>query len=258
VYLIYIGTSGYSYKDWKGNFYPEDIKEDSMLEYYSRYFNFTEINFTYYAMPSYKVFEGMNANTPENFFFSVKAFSAFTHARVASSQQAEAFINALNPIRESQKLACILFQFPYSFHKTKENMEYLKKVRDDFKNEHISFEFRNSYWASEDTVKFLKTNDIGWISVDEPNIKGLVRPVAAATSDIGYIRFHGRNKEKWYNHNEAYERYDYLYSEDELLEWMARIKYVEKNSRVTFIAFNNHFRAQGVKNSSMLRSLLNV
>lgn len=254
--MIYIGTSGYSYKDWKGIFYPDSIKDDSMLEYYAKYFNFTEINFTYYTMPSFKSFEGMNARTPDDFLFSVKAFSSFTHKKDATKEMAQAFLSSLKPISESGKLACILFQFPYSFHKNKENIEYLKVVREDFKGEKICFEFRNSYWASEDTIKFLKSNEIGWVSVDEPDIKGLVRPAVAVTSDIGYVRFHGRNAEKWYNHNESYERYDYLYSEDELMEWVNRIKYIEKNSKTVFIAFNNHFRAQGVKNSSMLRSLI--
>lgn len=254
--MIYVGTSGYSYKDWKGNFYPEEIKDSDMLNFYSMQHNFTEINSTYYKMPNYFVFKNLNEKTPENFVFTVKAFGGFTHSRDSEAEESVKFIEALKPISENGKLGCIVFQFPYSFHNTLENQEYLGKIREMFINEKIVFEFRNSVWARQETIGFLMDRNIGWVSVDEPDIKGLIRPAVAVTSEIGYVRFHGRNREKWYNHNEAYERYDYLYSEEELLEWISRINYIDKHSKTTFVAFNNHFRAQGAKNASMLKRLL--
>lgn len=254
--MIYVGTSGYSYKDWKGIFYPEIISDGEMLPFYSVQYNFTEINSTYYKMPSYFVFKNLNEKTPENFTFSVKAFGGFTHSRDSKEEDALKFIEALKPVKENGKLGCIVFQFPYSFHNTLANQGYLEGIREMFKDEKIVFEFRNSLWAKQETMGFLLQRNIGWVCVDEPDIKGLIRPAVAATSDIGYVRFHGRNRENWYNHNEAYERYNYLYSEEELLEWISRINYIEKHTKTTFVAFNNHFRAQGAKNASMLKSLL--
>ncbi len=254
--MIYVGTSGYSYKDWKGNFYPEKIANGEMLSFYSEQYNFTEINSTYYKMPSYFVFKNLNEKTPEDFIFSIKAFGGFTHSRDSKKEDALKFIEAIKPVKENGKLGCIVFQFPYSFHNTLANQSYLEGIREMFMDDKIVFEFRNSLWTRQETMAFLLQRNIGWVCVDEPDIKGLIRPAVAATSDIGYVRFHGRNKEKWYNHNEAYERYDYLYSEEELIEWISRINFIEKHTKTTFVAFNNHFRAQGAKNASMLKRLL--
>lgn len=254
--MIWIGTSGYSYKDWKGNFYPEGIKNGEMLSFYSLHYNFTEINSTYYRMPAISMFKGMDEKTPEDFKFSVKAYGAFTHSRDASSEDAKKFLEALKPINENGKLGTILFQFPNSFHFTRENMDYLLKIREYFKGNSLCFEFRNASWTREDTIKLLKSIHAGWVCVDEPPIPGLVRPAVAVTSDTAYVRFHGRNSQKWYDHKEAYERYDYFYSEKELVEWVPKIKYIDKNAQNTYIAFNNHFRAQGAKNASMLKRLI--
>lgn len=254
--MIYTGTSGYSYEDWKGIFYSREIKDGDMLKAYSKTFNFTEINSTYYKMPNYFQFKNMVEKVPENFMFSVKSHGSFTHSRDASTEEVTSFLEALKPIKERNMLGCILFQFPYSFHKSVEGTEYIKKLRDMFGEERLVFEFRSSEWATGETMELLIKNKIGWVCVDEPDLKGLVKPVVAVTSDIGYVRFHGRNAGKWYNHSKAYERYDYFYSEDEIKEWIPRIRYVEKGSKITFTSFNNHFRAQGAKNASMLKRLL--
>lgn len=254
--MIYVGTSGYSYADWKGEFYPDNIKDGQMLEFYSKSFSFTEINSTYYKMPNHFIIKSLNEKTPEGFKFSVKVFGGFTHERNSSKDDAVKFMDALKPIKENGKLSCIVLQFPYSFHNTDDNREYLKRIREYFEPENIVCEFRNGTWAKQETMEFLKEKEMGWVCVDEPDIKGLVKPIVAVTSDTGYVRFHGRNAEKWYNHHEAYERYNYMYSEKELSEWVPRIKFIQKHSKTTFIAFNNHFRAQGAKNASMLRRLL--
>ncbi|RMF96182.1 MAG: DUF72 domain-containing protein, partial [Candidatus Schekmanbacteria bacterium] len=81
-------------------------------------------------------------------------------------------------------------------------------------------------------------------------------PVAVATSDIAYVRFHGRNREKWWNHKEAWERYNYDYSDDELVEWIPKLKELEKNTKETLVYFNNHYRGNAVKNAKRLKKLL--
>ncbi|NLC68894.1 MAG: DUF72 domain-containing protein [Clostridiaceae bacterium] len=253
--MIYIGTAGYSYKDWIGPFYPDDIKQSAMLEYYSARFDFVEINSTYYHMPAVRIFESLNRKTPAKFMFSVKIYGGFTHERTHGFTGARQFMQAVQPLIESKKLICLLAQFPYSFHYTRENLEYIKNLRHWFDNVEICIEFRNRNWINEETMQFLKSEGIGFVCVDEPNIRGLVGNVIAVTSNISYIRMHGRNAEKWYG-SQGSERYDYLYSIDELIEWVTKIKELEDKSALTVVSFNNHPLGKAVKNARALRALL--
>lgn len=253
--MIYIGTSGYSYKDWVGPFYPEGTKDSSMLECYSHEFNFVEINSTYYHMPGVRLFESINRKTGEDFRVAVKLFKGFTHERNLELPEAEKFNEALKPVTEEGKLLCLLAQFPYSFHWSPENMEYLKKLRQWFKNANINVEFRNQNWIRREVMQLLKGEELGFVCVDEPGIKGLIKSVLAFTSPISYLRMHGRNAGKWYG-GEGSERYDYLYNEEELMEWLPRVKELEKNSSTTVVAFNNHPNGKAVQNARMLSKLL--
>lgn len=254
--MILVATSGYAYNDWKGNFYPRNINKKEMLAFYAQKFPFTELNFTYYTMPNKFIFYNMLEKTPESFLFVVKAFGGITHKRDDLQNYSREFIDALEPMITSNRLACVLFQFPYSFRNTRKNTEYLKRIRENFGEIPLVVEFRSSDWIKESVIRFLKENEMGFVCVDEPRIKGLIPPVTAATSSIGYIRFHGRNAAKWYNHSKPYERYDYLYSKQELMEWVPRILQLEKQTEVVFVAMNNHFNAQAVINAKMLQDLL--
>lgn len=254
--MILIATSGYAYKDWKGRFYPQDIKDKDMLAYYSKTFPFTEVNSTYYKMPSPYMFYHMIKKTPEGFMFCVKAFGGMTHKGDLSDATVNKFREALQPLIEQKRLGCILFQFPYSFHNNETNRDYLQKIRYKMQDVPLAVEFRTQDWLKLDVMKLLKQNDIAFVCVDEPPIKGLLPPVVVATSNIGYIRFHGRNKEKWYNHKQAYERYDYNYSDNELAEWIPKIREISRKVEVVFIAMNNHFNAQAVINAKQLLKML--
>lgn len=256
--MIYIGTSGYSYDDWIGPFYREGIEKGQMLEEYSRIFKFTEINSSYYSVPNKFIYFNLAKKTPIDFKFTVKLHGSMTHTRDADESTYVKFNEALAPLIETDKLGCLVAQFPYSFHRNDENMDYIKRVRDNFKDIPICVEFRNDGWMNVDTYKSLSSENIGFICVDEPDIKGLVKQSSVVTSKVGYVRFHGRNSEKWYGHKEAYERYNYLYNEQELKSWVPRIERIEEYADFTFIAFNNHFKAQGAVNASMLQRLLNV
>lgn len=254
--MIYIGTSGYSYDDWVGPFYREGIPKGDMLKEYSKVFGFTEINSTYYSMPNKFMFFSLIKKTPEGFKFTVKLNGSMTHTRDADDSSYNTFNEAVKPLAENERLGCLVAQFPYSFYRNDRNMEYIMRVRDKLQQTPICVEFRNSAWMDREIYKWLAAENIGFVCVDEPGIKGLLKKAAIATSRVGYIRFHGRNSEKWYNHKESYERYNYLYSEEELKEWMPRIRFIEQNTDFAFIAFNNHFRAQGAVNARMLQSLL--
>lgn len=253
--MMLIGTAGYSYKDWIGPFYPKGIKQADMLEYYSKYFNFLELNSTYYHMPSLRLFGSLNRKTPEGFKFAVKVFSGFTHERNLDSTYAEKFIYALEPIKQNHKLVCILAQFPYSFHCNARNMDYLKKIREWFKDLEVSVEFRNQSWVKSEVIGLLKKENLGFVCVDEPRLRGLINNVVVSTSKIAYVRMHGRNAEKWYG-GKGSERYNYLYSRNELVEWIHRIKELEKNSDTTIVSFNNHPLGKAVENAKMLIDMI--
>jgi uncharacterized protein YecE (DUF72 family) len=255
--MIYVGTAGYSYKDWIGPFYPDNFKSSSMLEYYSTHFNFVEINSSYYHMPSIRLFESINRKTPETFEFSIKLFSGFTHERNVDIKAAEQFIYAIQPIIESKKLICLLVQFPYSFHFKPENVEHIKNLRRWFDGIDINVEFRNHNWIREEVIKLLKSEELGFVCVDEPNIKGLIGNVLAVTSPVSYIRMHGKNSEKWYG-GEGSERYNYLYSRNELIEWVTKIKELENKSNITIVSFNNHPLGKATENARALKELLQL
>lgn len=254
--MIRIGTSGYSYKDWRGTFYPDNIDKKEMLSYYAREFNFTEVNSTYYKMPNQYMIYNMMRKTPKNFTFVVKAFGGITHKRDNLKRDADIFLNSLIPLIEGKKLGCILAQFPYSFHKTPGNIEYLKRMREAFKDIPVAVEFRTAEWIDDKVFNLMERENLAFVCVDEPQIEGLLPPVAAATADIGYVRFHGRNAAKWYNHSEPYERYNYLYSKEELQEWVPKIRELAARTLMVFIAMNNHFNAQAVINARELLELI--
>ena len=253
--MIYIGTAGYSYKDWIGPFYPEGTKDNLMLDYYAANFNFVEVNSSYYHMPGSRLFESINRKTPEDFKFAVKLFGGFTHERNVGTTEAEQFKYALGPIIESGKLACLLAQFPYSFHCTVGNVKYLKKLGEMFRGFEINVEFRNQEWIKDKVFDMLKESGLGFVCVDEPGIKGLIKNVIVVTSKTAYLRLHGRNAEKWYG-GEGSERYDYLYTENELTEWVDGIHELEDNSKTVLISFNNHPFGKAIQNAMMLMNLL--
>lgn len=248
-----IGTSGFSYEDWRNYFYPENLDRSDFLWYYSKYFKTTEINSTYYILISLKSVESMVRKTGKDFVFSVKANQIFTHRRDYSDTDIKKMKDILYTF--DGKLGILLFQFPHSFHRTKSNQDYIKKIRDDFFEFDIAFEFRSYEWSSEDTYKILRDLDIALVCVDEPKVKGLPPPVLVQTTKrFSYLRFHGRNSDKWYKHERPEERYDYLYSKDELQEWAGNIKMADVKK--FFIYFNNHPRAQAVKNAKMMEEIL--
>jgi uncharacterized protein YecE (DUF72 family) len=256
--MIYIGTSGFSYDDWKGHFYPERIATKDMLSYYAATFKAVEINSTYYAIPPAAMFTTMSAKTPDDFRFAVKANKDMTHTSYASDESFLAFLRSIQPLRDSGKLGCILAQFPWSFKPTSENFGRLREFRKRVGDLPTVVEFRNSAWISEDTFAMLRDLGLGFCSVDEPRLKGLIPPIAAATSAIGYVRFHGRNAAKWFKHDQAYERYDYLYSEEELNEWVPKVKDIESKTVQTYVFFNNHYQGKSVRNAMMFAKLLGL
>lgn len=254
--MICIGTSGFSYKDWVGIFYPAGLPSRDWLTFYSHEFKTCEINSTYYALPSVETLKSMVSRTDEGFSFVIKANQEMTHQRTDNTRICEAFRRAVDPMVASGKLGCILAQFPYSFDYSKPNWEYLAQLRNNLKGLPLVIEFRNARWLRVEVFHWLRQQDMGFCCVDEPQLPNLLPPIAEATSKIGYVRFHGRNKDKWWQHEQAYERYDYTYKPDELREWLPKIKKLAGMTEKTYIFANNHWRGQSIDTVRQLRMML--
>ena len=254
--MLYLGTSGFSYDDWIGHFYPEGMPKREWLAYYSREFDTCEINSTYYVIPSASSLKAMAGKTAANFLFSVKANQEMTHQRDNNTSTFEAFRRMLEPLRSSGKLGCVLAQFPYSFGFNQQNWDYLEQFKERMAGLPVVIEFRNARWLRDEIFSWLRQSNIGFCCVDEPRLKNLIPPIAEATSNTGYVRFHGRNSAKWWQHEQAYERYDYTYTSEELSEWIPRIKKLDSMVENTFIFANNHWRAQAVNTIRQLRLML--
>jgi uncharacterized protein YecE (DUF72 family) len=254
--VIYLGTSGFSYKDWVGVYYPAGLPQREWLSYYAREFKTCELNSTYYALPTLNTMQSLANKTGPDFLFAVKASQEITHQRQDSYKMCEAFRQALQPLREAGKLGCVLAQFPYSFDYNKNNWEYLAQVRRYLEGIPLVIEFRNARWMKVDVFEWLRKLDIGFCCVDEPQLPNLLPPICEATSQIGYVRFHGRNKEKWWQHEQAWERYDYTYQPEELNEWLPKIKKLAGTTTHTFLFANNHWRGQSITTIRQLQMML--
>ncbi len=255
--MVLLGTSGFSYKDWVGVYYPAQLQQREWLAFYSQEFHTCEINSTYYTVPGPSVFEAMVAKTGKEFWFAIKANQEMTHQRDSSGQICQAFRQAIAPVVREGKLGCILAQFPYSYGYSRENLAYLSQLRKNLEDLPLVVEFRNAGWLKVEVFQWLRERDTGFCCVDEPQLPNLLPPIAEATSKIGYVRFHGRNKEKWWQPEQAYERYDYSYSDAELQEWVPRIKKIIGSTENTFVFANNHWRAQSIGTVRQLNRLLN-
>ena len=252
--MIRIGTSGFSYQDWIGPVYPEGLPEREQLGFYAREFSTVELNVTYYRVPGPQVVVGWVRKTPDTFLFSVKAFGGLTHER--ENPDFQGFVGALHPLIEAGKLGCILAQFPHAFHPDARNRDYLKRLRDGAGELPVVVEFRDAAWVRPATFDLLRSLQLGFCCVDEPRLPGLMPPVAQATAPPAYVRFHGRNAARWYNHQEAWQRYDYTYSADELRGWVPKIRELDAAMPLTLVYFNNHFQGQAIRGARDLGQLL--
>jgi len=262
--MIKIGTSGFSFSDWKGVVYPIGIRDREMLPYYEKELGFhaLEVNFTYYTLPSQKSFAAMSQKTSKGFEFVVKAFRGMTHeirnketgAMIDNQETFEKFRYSLVPLVDDGKLACVLAQFPYGFFPNRENLDYLHRFKEQMGGVPLVFEFRNQTWLGERTFQFLERNGIGFCIVDEPKLQKLMPYMPRATSEIGYFRFHGRNP-NWFNAPIS-ERYNYLYGEEELQKFIPDIKDISQKTGKIFIFFNNCHAGSAAKNASQMAKLL--
>jgi uncharacterized protein YecE (DUF72 family) len=258
--VIYIGTSGFQYDDWVGPFYPEQLAQWHWLEFYAQEFNTCELNYTFYRNPSPKQLLRMSQRVPEGFRFSMKAYKGITHEPVAEGweEAAHLFAQAAQELAATGKLGAVLLQFPYSFRPGAEARALLERCREVMAGLPLVVEFRNRLWLRQEHLELLRRLQLGYCCVDEPRLRGLMPPEAVATAPVAYVRFHGRNAAKWWNHKEAWERYDYTYSSAELAEWVPKIRFLEAQSNEVYVYANNHWRGQAVDTARQLRALLGL
>ena len=253
---IYVGTSGYSYSDWVGPFYPDGTRQRDFLELYAETFKIVELNFSYYRQPEPPMLDRMIEVSPEGFLFTIKAHKSMTHEITAGwKKDAEVYRSGIAPLAAAYKLGAVLLQFPYSFHYTADNRRYLDAMCRELVELPLVIEFRNREWQHDRVYEGLRERGAGLVVADYPRLENLPVADPVLTSDLGYIRFHGRNKENWWTGTNA-SRYDYLYSDDELDEWLDKIDQMSRNTRILILVFNNHWRGQAVQNARRITTLL--
>jgi len=245
---LHIGTSGWSYNEWAGVFYP--TSSANKLSFYSKIFGTAEVDSSFYAFPSRGLVQGWARYTPESFIFSVKLPQLLTHEKkldLTKGVEADLirFLSLLKPLIATGKLGPILVQLPpsFSYQADFEKLKgFLRKAPEDVK---FAVEFRHPSWLRDEVWSFLRDRNVANVIVDEP----LLPPDTVTTADFAFIRWHGHGSRPWYN---------YRYTEKELDGWVPKVKEVTTRVKKTFGYFNNHFRGFAVENSLRMMEKLGL
>jgi uncharacterized protein YecE (DUF72 family) len=252
---IRVGPAGWSYKDWEGTVYPPHGSKFDHLAYLASFFDTIEINSPFYRIPPPTHAKSWVRRVGENpdFQFTTKVFRGFTHEKAElAAADIKAFRNYLDPLMDANRLGAILLQFPWSFKNSPESCDRLVELFGHFRDYPKALEVRHSSFQNEEFVAFLEEHDVAWVNVDQPLFSDSVKPSDTATGPLAYVRLHGRNYEKWFAHAESWERYNYLYTADELEPWIGRIERMAKN-KDTYVVTNNHFRGQAIVNATEIK-----
>jgi len=266
---IRVGTCAWSDHE---NFYPRGLKAGDRLAYYAQHFNLVEVDATYYHLQPRRNFEKWARVTPPDFVFNVKAHRSMTlhdRPRPPEATLVETFAlfrEAVQPLQEAGKLRALHFQFPPWFTRSRESLDYLRWIRELLPEATIAIEFRHRSWfrgpeETAATLAFLKT--LGYVHTicDEPQIgSGTVPPVVAATHpQLAILRLHGRNAETWYRKTRTSgERFDYLYSREELAEWVPPLEALAQQVAEVHVLFNNNRADYAVRGARMMQQLLQL
>ena len=258
---IRIGPAGWSYKDWEGIVYPKKpgVRFDP-LEYLARFFDTIEINSSFYRPPAETTAKSWLSRVADNadFTFTAKLHRVFTHERgKATTEDEKTFRQGLDPLAKAGKLGAVLLQFPWSFKNSDEDRLYLTRLLDRFKDYPLVLEVRHTSWNNAQVYEWLEERGVGICNIDQPLFSKSIRPAALTTAQVGYVRLHGRNYQNWFRDRAGRDdRYNYLYSLDELDPWIAKIKDIAAHTRESYVITNNHFRGQAVVNALEIKSTL--
>ncbi|HMK28349.1 MAG TPA: DUF72 domain-containing protein [Terriglobales bacterium] len=269
---IRIGIAGWSYKDWKGIVYPESRKgAPPPVEYLAGFFDLIEINTTFYGhiRPSQgRLWSQQAAAVNPRFRFTAKLNRAFTHSPLAVEESTSAATirfqeedvrlakEGYDALASAGRLGALLLQFPISFRNTAENRDHLERLIRLFAEYPLALEVRHSSWSDEATLKYLAQEGVALCNIDQPLLGRAVRPSEHVTSRIGYVRLHGRRYDQWFDPEKPSDRYDYLYSVEELVSWKGRIESVARKAEITFVVANNHFQGKAPANALELKHMI--
>jgi uncharacterized protein YecE (DUF72 family) len=257
---IRIGPAGWSYPDWDGVVYPRPKPPDfHEAAYLAQFFDTIEINTTFYHAPTPQTAKSWARRVAANanFKFTAKLWQRFTHDRNANRQEEKVFKESLAPLVEAGRLGALLLQFPWSFKNTRENREYLGGLVVEFMEYPLVLEVRHNSWNQPEIFRMLAELGVGFCNIDQPVIGRSIEPTDRSTASVGYVRLHGRNYEHWFTAEERpEERYNYLYTMEELEPWAQRIRSIAERTDVTYVITNNHFRGKAIANALQLINLL--
>jgi uncharacterized protein YecE (DUF72 family) len=282
---VRIGTSGWSYPSgpgtWNGLFYPPSASRGSRrfdeLAYYADHFDTVEVNSTFYRLPTISTTRSWAARTPPGFEFAIKLYQGFTHPAMAqrlppaarggvepvpsvTDADARAFLESVDPIAQAGKLGPLLVQFPPSFKQTPRSLEYLEWLLSAFSGYSPAVELRDRTWsdALASTLSLLSDRGAVWVQIDEPKFRFSVRQNRLPNvTGFYYLRLHGRNARQWWAHDQSEDRYNYLYSPEELEPCAETVAAVRKIVRKAYVYLNNHFAAKSVADAVELKHQLN-
>jgi uncharacterized protein YecE (DUF72 family) len=273
-----IGTSGWSYPSgagtWNGIFYPARSGRGRFdeLAYYAERFDTVEVNTSFYRPPLPAVTKGWAARTPAGFEFSFKIHQKFTHPamfRKATGQanaeisqgDVDEFRRSIGPIASAGKLGALLAQFPASFKNSPASRGHLEWLLRTFGEYKVAVELRHRSWSDtiRETVLLLNAHDAAWVQIDEPKFRSSIRQnYLPNVTGFYYMRLHGRNAEHWWRHATPDERYDYLYSREELQPFVDTADAARRLVRKLYLYMNNHFAAKAVANAVILKHALGL
>ncbi len=257
---VHIGFAGWAYPEWSGIFYPKPRPRGFQeLAYIAQFFSVVEINTSFYRPPRAEWVRRWIEQVQHHpdFRFTAKLWHGFTHERNATADDEEIFRQGLSPLVEENRLGALLIQFPWSFKNTEAHRQYLADLIRRFGDYPLAVEVRHGSWNEPEVFAWLREQGAGICNIDQPIIGKSLRPSVRATSAIGYVRVHGRNAEHWFVKNDdASERYDYLYTLDELIPWAKRIRKIAGKTEVVYVIANNHPGAKSVVNAFQLENLI--
>ena len=269
---IYVGTAGWSYKDWEGIVYPAQLKKSQHpVEYLAQYIDLLEINTSFYGhiKPEWgKLWSRMARVVNPEFVFTAKLNKASPLADCGGESTSAETIRLDGRRREAGQRGtgfhsqrenmpgALLVQFPSRSRTRNANSDYLDSVIEKFKQYPLVVEVRHNGWTNEATLRYFAEKGIAFCNIDQPKLGDAIRPTEHVTAPIGYVRLHGRNYEQWFDSDSRNDRYNYLYTEPELEHWKTRINTIAEKAGKTFVIANNHFEGKAAVNALQLKSML--
>jgi uncharacterized protein YecE (DUF72 family) len=287
-----IGTSGWNYPSgrgtWNGIFYPPSRKRPKgfdELRFYADHFDTVEVNSTFYGQPRADACRSWVERTPAGFEFSIKLYQKFTHPKMYRERVSQSlagvgasdapdivealarpndadldeFRSGIEPLAASGKLGAILAQFPPSFKDSPASRDYLVHLLTSLAGYRVAVELRHRTWsdALPDTLALLNGFRAAWVQIDEPKFAFSIRQnYLPNVEGFYYMRLHGRNVAQWWTHAKTEDRYDYLYSGDELKEFSETADAARQLVKKLYLYTNNHFSAKSVANAVMIKQQL--